>query len=421
MSNRTYTVVRGDRLTWISQKYYGTQNRAIDIVKANPQLTGRITSLENYPTIYAGDVLIIPEDPILSKTAPETVQADDDSISILIDGNLFKFFTSYDLNFEIDTFDTFSFSAPFDDSLKIYRDSFRPFSYKPVSIYYGKDLIFTGVLLAPQTSATADKKELKISGYSKPGILNDCMMPISSFPIDLNKQNLYQISSLLCPSYGIKFEFKSSAGNPFDQVSLEADKNIFSFLSDLAKQRGLLMSNDAHGKLIFWQSQAGNPVASFKEGETPFISCAPSFNYQSFYSHITGVTSTTDTKNSAKYTYENKYLTKLGILRNYNCTIEDVKDSEIKQAVISKAGRMFAESASYELTVHGHKDRSGNLYKKNSLITLLSPGAMVYIESKFLIKSLTLSRDEKGDTAKMSLVLPGAYTGEIPSKFPWEE
>jgi prophage tail gpP-like protein len=418
--SRTYTVVRGDRLTWISQKYYGTQSRANDIVKANPQLTGRITSLENYPTIYAGDVLIIPDDPVLSKIAQETITNNDNSISILIDNKLFKFFISYHINFEIDTFDTFTFSAPFDDSQEIYRESFRPFAYKQVSIYYGKDLIFTGVLLAPESSANADKKELTISGYSKPGILNDCMMPISSFPIELNNQNLYNIASLLCPTYGIQFEFQSAIGNPFEQVALEIDKNTFSFLSDLAKKRELLISNDQYGKLIFWKSKTGSPVASFKEGEVPFISCKPSFNYQSFYSHITGVTSTTDAKSSAKYTYENKYLTKRGILRNYNCTIADIKDSEIKKAVIAQAGRMFGESASYELTVQGHRDKNGNLYKKNTLITLLSPGAMVYTESKFLIKSLSMTRGVDGDTSTMSLVLPGAYTGEIPEIFPWE-
>lgn len=419
--SRFHNVISGDTLYTISRKYYGDPNKWKTILNANPQLSGSAR-------IYTGQVLTIPDEmenitnPTQSKDPPESIQnVSDDAISILIDGNLFSFFTDYSITFEIDTFDTFSFSAPFDDSIQIYREVFRPFSYKPISIYYGKKLIFTGVLLAPESGALPDRRELSISGYSKPGILNDCMMPITSFPLEFNNQTLEQITSVLCKPYGIKYRFLVSSGNSFEKVSIEIDKSVFSFLSELAKQRGLLITNDSAGKLVFWKSELGNPLASFKEGELPFISCMPSFDYQNMYSHITGISKTTESKDSAKYTYQNKYLTKLGIMRNYNCVIDDVKNSDIKQAVLSKAGRMFGESASYELTIQGHKNREGNIFQKNTSITVYSPGAMIYRETEFLIKSMTLSRTVEGDTTEFSLVLPGAYTGQIPERFPWEE
>lgn len=419
--SRTHNVIKGDTLWEISRKYYGTPRKWQDIVKANPQLS-------DDQIIYPGQVLMIPDEieniinPTQSKEPPATIQSNsDDSISILIDNNLFSFFTEYSITFDIDTFDTFSFSAPFDDSLKIYRDSFRPFSYKSIIVYYGKNLIFTGILLAPESSTFPDKKELSITGYSKPGILNDSMMPISSFPLEFNNQTLEQITTVCLKPYGIKYNFLSSSGNPFEKISLEIENNIFSFLSELAKQRGLLISNDEFGKLIFWQPSSNNPVASFKEEELPLISVEPMFDYQKFYSHITGIKPTTEEKDSVKYTYENKYLINQGILRAYNFVLEDIEDGEIRQAVISKAGRMFSESAQYKLTVQGHMDRNGDLYKKNTAITLLSPSAMIYSETKFLIKSLRLSRNNSGDTTEFSLVLPGIYNGSLPEVFPWEE
>lgn len=419
--SRFHNVISGDTLYTISRKYYGDPNKWKTILNANPQLSGSAR-------IYTGQVLTIPDEmenitnPTQSKDPPESIQnVSDDAISILIDSNLFSFFTDYSITFEIDTFDTFSFSSPFDDSIQIYREVFRPFSYKPISIYYGKELIFTGVLLAPESAALPDRKEISISGYSKPGILNDCMMPITSFPLEFNNQTLEQITSVLCKPYGIKYRFLASSGNSFEKVSMEIDRDIFSFLSELAKQRGLLITNDVAGKLVFWKSELGNPLASFKEGELPFVSCAPSFDYQNMYSHITGISKTTESKDSAKYTYQNKYLTKLGIMRNYNCVIDDVQDSDIKQAVLSKVGRMFGESASYELTIQGHKNREGGVFQKNTSITVYSPGSMIYRETEFLIKSMTLSRGIEGDTTVFSLVLPGAYTGQIPEVFPWEE
>lgn len=418
--SRKHTVVKGDTPYKLSIKYYGSGKKYIKIIEANPQIKGK--------NIYPGQILIIPDETenIINHTQvkepPLTIDSDnDDSISILIDNNKFSFFTDYSMTFNIDTFDTFSFSAPFDDSIEIYRDVFRPMSFKPAYIYYSGDLIFTGTLLAPEPSVNPDAKTISISGYSKPGILNDCNMPITSFPLEFNNQTIKQIADIICKPYGIQNRFLVSPGNPFEKISFEIEKKIFSFLSDLANQRGMLITNDKMGKLVFWLSELGNPIGNFKEGELPFISCSPSFDYQNFFSHITGVTTTKEDKNSESYTYTNNYLIKQGTMRSYNFTAEDMKDSEIKSTVLSKAGYMFGNSVTYNLLIYGHKNAKGELFQKNNSITLQSPGAMIYRDTEFLIKSFTMKRTNEGDTTEFTLVLPGAYTGELPEVFPWEE
>jgi len=425
--SKIHKVIKGDTFWDLSIKYYGVGNKYLNIVEANPQLSGR-NKIQGNPAIYPGDSLTIPDETesIINQTEQrktlETIKANSpDSISIIIDGKSFFYFTEYSLTSNIDTFDTFTFSAPFDETQSIYREAFRPFAYKPVSIYYGNNLIFTGVLISPGSSTSPDKKEISLSGYSKPAILNDCMMPVSSFPLEFNKQTLSQISPRLCAPYGIQSVFIDSAGNLFDKVALDIEKNILSFLIDLAQQRGLLISNNEKGELIYWKSGAGIPIASFKEGDYPFISCSPTFDPQSFFSHITGITQTTETTKSAQSTYINNYLLKRGINRYYNFIAEDCKNSEIASVTKQTAGRMLGACASYELTIQGHIDKSKNLFKKNTLISILAPGAMIYREIVMLIKSLTLSRAENGDTTIFNLVLPGSYTGEIPEVFPWEE
>jgi len=212
-----------------------------------------------------------------------------------------------------------------------------------------------------------------------------------------------------------------SSGSRFEKVSIDLETGIFNFLSDLANQKELLISNNEKGELILWKSQKGNPIANFKQGKAPFISCTPNFDPQNFYSHITGVSQTTEDKISESYTYKNNYLIDKGIFRNYNFTIKDVKSSDIKKTVMTKVGRMFGESVSYDLVVCGHKDINGNLYKKNNIISLQADDAMIYKETNFLIKSLTMNILTDGDTTEMNLVLPGIYSGEIPEVFPWEE
>jgi len=195
--SRQHTVQKDEVLINISIKYYGVPNKYNLIIKANPQLAGRARATDGTPFIHKGEVLIIPDEienktnPIKEKKPPESIKnVDSDSISILIDGKLFSFWSDYVINFEIDTFDTFSFSVPFDRSLLVYREIFRPFTYKNVAIYYGQELIFTGYLLSDSITLAPDERSISIEGYSLPAFLNDCHMPLSSFPLEFN--NLYR-------------------------------------------------------------------------------------------------------------------------------------------------------------------------------------------------------------------------------------
>jgi prophage tail gpP-like protein len=95
-------------------------------------------------------------------------------------------------------------------------------------------------------------------------------------------------------------------------------------------------------------------------------------------------------------------------------------DKDLKKAVEQKAGRMFGNACSYTLTLRGHRDKNGNLYTKNTLINVLAQGSAIYTDTKFLIKSLVLSRTVAGgDVTTMNIVLPEAYTGSIPGVLPW--
>ena len=83
---------------------------------------------------------------------------------------------------------------------------------------------------------------------------------------------------------------------------------------------------------------------------------------------------------------------------------------------------MFANAVKYTLTVTGHRDKNGRLYRKNMTVSLFAPDAEVYRDTKLQVDSVQLSRsDSDGDIAVLSLVLPGARTGQLPEVFPWEE
>ncbi|MCR4631406.1 MAG: LysM peptidoglycan-binding domain-containing protein [Treponema sp.] len=430
--SKSYTVSKGDTLGAISTRHYGLAGKWTLIKNANPQLLKRKTAIDGSPLIYPGDVLIIPEEvkptQEVSKSAPKSsvpVVLDQDAkkdISILIDGKMFTGFSGYTIKMPIDSFDSFSFSAPFDDSSKELKEAFMPFTYKQCTVYYDGELLFNGTLMTPNPESSDQEKTVTLQGYSVCGIINDSSLPDTKYPPEYNNLKLSEIANDCCGAFGFNVSVDGSEGEAFEKVEYSPGDKLFEFLKKLAEQRGLLITNKANGDLLFWTPKKETVSCSIEEGELPYISCKGSFDSQNFYSHITGYSKVEKEEDCNSYTYENSYLIKKGVLRPTSFTADDATSTDLENAVKAKAGRMFASAVAYELKVLGHHNPDGKLWKKNMAISLLAPGAMIKKRTVFCIDEVTFARsDSDGNVTTLKLVLPGARDGSLPKEFPWEE
>lgn len=423
---KTYTVVSNDSLTKISVKFYGSPARWPEIVKANPQLSGRRKASDGSPYIYVGDVLIIPDSGSTSKSsAGESVLLDKDAkkdLGLMGQGKLFTGFTAYTLVRNVNGVDGFSFSSTWDYESAPLKNMFRPFSYPVFDVYFDDDLVFKGVLMPPTPEVKPDAQTLNVQGYPLCGVLVDSCLPPSLFPAEYSGMNIKEIAETVCEPFGIKVVIQGEIGETFEKVEASLDDKCWDFLLKLCEQRGLYMTNKADGSLLIYKPEIEAVSATFIQGEQPFISCAPEFDGQKMYSHITGYTKTTEENDSEKYTYENKALIKKGVLRCFGKAIEDANGGTLEQGVLSLAGRMFGECVKYKLTVSGHRDKTGRLYRENMAVSVKAPGCEIYRETKFLCDQVSLKRDDQGgETTDFLLVLPGSRTGRLPEVFPWEE
>ena len=425
---KTHTVKSGDTLGKISVRYYGYFSKWSDIVKANPQLSGRKTASDGSPLIFPGDILIIPEKEKATATSAEptkTVILDEDAkqdMSLVIDGKKFTGFTGYTLVQSVKGVDAFSFSAPYDSAKEDLRKAFAPFIFHDCKVYYDGDMVFNGVVLAPAVSLSPDASTLNVQGYAKCGVLIDSCLPESLFPAEYSGMNLKQIAETVCGPFGVNVVIDGDIGDVFDKVEIDVGGKVWEFLEKLADQRGLFLSNTQDGSLLIYKPKTESVSATFKQGEFPLISVTPNFSSQNMYSHITGYTKTTKKNNSAKYTWENTFLTKNGVLRCMGKKIDDTKEGDLESAVKALAGEMFASCVKYSMNVSGHRDKNGKVYRKNMVISLKAPGAEIFKDTKFLVDEVTLKRsDGEGLSASFSLVLPGSRDGSLPEVFPWEE
>jgi prophage tail gpP-like protein len=316
--------------------------------------------------------------------------------------------------------DTVEFGAPFEPDTPGFRETFRPFSFKSMEVTVGGDPLFTGTMVAVNPIIENKQRTVAVSGYSLPGVLQDCTAPASSYPLEFNGQGLQEIAATMAGPFGISVEFDADQGAIFDRVASEPGKKVLAFLAELAKQRNLVIGNTPRGALLFQQSvDAGNPIARLQEGSAPVLSISPTFNPQQYYSHITGIEPAIVGLPGAQFTVKNPRLE--GAVRPLTFNAPDTLDADLNAAVRAKMGRMFGNMAAYSVRVATWRDPQGNSWAPNTTLTLLAPGAMVYNEFEFVIRSIQFERASKSNTAILDLVIPGAFNGKVPTALPWDD
>lgn len=407
-----YDIGDGDTFESISRKTHGTEKEAGRIASANPGAS---------EPLVAGTSITVPDMPGAPQNLQQSANSGNaDEVAILIDGNRFRLWDSVRITRSIDTMDTVEFGAPFDSDAPGFKSTFRPFSFKNAVITVGGNPLFTGTMINVNPVMESARKTISVSCYSLPGVLNDCTPPASAFPLEFDNQGLREIATALAAPFGISVQFLDDQGAVFERVAIEPGKKILAFLSELAKQRNLVISSSASGALTFLKSSGGGQsVSILQQGSAPVLSVEPQFNPQEYYSHITGIEPVIIGLDGLQFTVKNPRLN--GVIRPLTFKAPDTLDADVKLAVEAKAGRMFGNMASYSVRVATWRDTSGSLWEPNTSIKLLAPDAMIYSEYEFIIRSVEFNRDRSTETAILNLVMPGAFSGKIPEVLPWDE
>ena len=411
----TYNAVSGDTFEKIAIKKYGDSSRSDNIARSNPSISEPIPS---------GTKIVIPElsDVPKDKTSTSNENGLND-VTILINGKKFDYWDQVVINRVIDSIDSIALSAPLEVEAPGFKESFKPLAFNDITVMLGDSPLFTGTMVNVQPSLTSNSKRVTATGYSKPGVLNDCTPPAATTTLnalEFSGQGLIEISKAICDPFGIATKFEVEQGSIFEQVACTPVENVLDFLSKLTKQRNIIMSSNESGELLFLQETKNyNPVAVLREGEPPLESISVNFNPQSYYSDITGIEPTIiGFLEGQKYTVKNTNLDKI---RPMSFMVNDTNAGDLKSAVEARAGRMYANTVKYDVTLPTWRDSNNELWKPNTIIKVIAPDVMIYKEYDFLIRSVEFTKTAESEVSRLSLVLPGSYSGRIPEELPWVE
>lgn len=343
-----------------------------------------------------------------------------DELSIEIAGKNFRFWTTVTVSLRIDGFDTVSFSAPFDPKDPVQRETFRPFSYKQVRVLTAGTPLFTGVMMGITPSETENERSVTVECCSGGAVLEDSAMPVSHYPLEFSKLTLRQIGEKLCIPFGLSVSLAGDEGAAFDKVAMKPNDKVGPFLAELAKQRNKILSSTPDGGIVFRNSHigTGSPVARLRGGTNPVTSVTPTFSPQEYFSEVTCVAKHKRGRKGSQYTQRNTFLS--GVTRPSVVELDDTDPGDIQVATSARIGRMYGNAAGFEVGLCTWLTPDGRLFQPDDVVTLLAPGAMVYRECELLVRTVELTQDsEQSKTARLGLVLPGAFSGDIPKELPW--
>lgn len=406
----TYSTVSGDTFESVARKVYGTETEAARLIAANPGIS----------VLIAGTVLTIPQRGNAPFDQPTELPAEHpDEVALRINGQRFRFWPTVRITRSIDSIDSVTFQAPFEYDAPGFREAFRPFSYSAIDITVDGVPLFTGTMVSVTPALSATARSVEVSGYGRPGVLNDCTPPASAFPLEFNITTLRVIAERLCYPFGIAVDFGAPVGAAFKRVACDPGQRVLSFLTGLAQQRTLVISSTEVGALRFARSNtAGTPVAILAQGRSPLVSVTPAFVAQAYYSDVTGIEMVRAGRQGSRYTARNLRLS--GVLRPYNFRVADSTSGDVRAATEAKLARMYASMVSYSVRVDTWRDQAGALWTPNTLVSLEAPDAMIYNPYIFLIRTVAFERSSTATSATLNLVLPGAFAGQIPEVLPWD-
>lgn len=345
----------------------------------------------------------------------------ENEVAVLIDGNRFRFWNTVAITRMIDSIHTVSIGAPFEQNDTYFRNTFQPFSFKPLNVTINDDPFFTGTMITDVPQMDPRKTTDNIGAYALPGVLQDCTVPGANLPLEFNGLNLHDIATTLAGYFDIEIDAQVSAGDVFKKIDMDPASKILPFLTPLAQQRGQIMTSNEIGDLVFWEAnESGNSVAKLVQGESPLIGISPTFKHDQYYSEITGLKDVrVRSKGSSSFTLENPIYD--GPTRPYIYRVTDIEDPDLETAVTNKMSRMFANTVTYTAKVATWRDPQGNIWAPNTFVTVEAPGAKIYSAYNFLVRGVTLRKTSKTETADLHLVLPGSFGEADPGAMPWDE
>lgn len=364
--------------------------------------------------VVAGEFLIIPGE----APADMLVGKDKDEMTIQVDGLELQIVSARIIR----TMDTgtsgWTCKIPWTPGLDPALDkATRPYGYTRAAAYIGGELLVSGILYVTEPEMTDTGMAKVLTGFS---FTADAVDSSWQPPYEYGGATLEQLASIRIPTLGVKTVVETDTGGPFKLATAHESDTIFAFLSKLATERGLLLGDTPQGDLLIHRAKTdGEPVGTIEETLPMAVGWKVKYDGRkrfSVYKCITpSGTATAEPLWGAATTVPIKPTTvsepdpQVTRPRFLTFRADDATPGNVKDAARWRKNKQYVESLTTPLPVEGWYAPNGELWRENTLVTVVSGVLGVPKGFTFLIRSVEFLLEDKR-TTMLQLIPPQAYT-----------
>lgn len=327
-----------------------------------------------------------------------------------------EFFNKFNLGLRYDSVaSSFSFNFFFDPENNEHKELACIGHYHIATLEHNGELLLTGYIISEAFNSSSVKQLVSFGGYSLPGVLEDCEIPTSLYPLQSDGLSLSEIARKLLKPFGLKMvvdpSVSSRMNKVYEKTTAKESQGIKSYLAELATQKNIIITHNEKGELLFTTAKTKQtPIMHFDKSlvGTTF---SLSFNGQGMHSHIT-VMKQADSGggNAGESTIRNPYVP--FVYRPKVIVQSSGDDNDTAQAA---KNALAAELKGLVITITTDRwEIDGKIIKPNTIISITNPEIYIYKKVNLFVEAVEYSGDNTQTVATLTCVLPEVYSGETP-------
>jgi prophage tail gpP-like protein len=344
-------------------------------------------------------------------------------------------FSKFSLNLKYDSIgSSFSISFYFDPENPNDKKLAAPSQYNLAKVYHNGELLLTGFIVNQSFRSSADPNLVSFSGYSVPGVLEDCQIPTSTYPLQYDGLTFKEIADKVVGPFAIdividdaveentneaivakaskKKTVKAKMKEKITKMTADANTTVKAFLTDLATQKDIILTHDEKGSLVFTKAKTSQKAIFHFEKDALGIEMGLTFNGQGINSHITVLKQADiDGGNAGEYTLINPYVPRGTNSYRPKVVIQRVGDDISTQEVARNILRSQLKNIQVTISINNW-DVNGKVIKPNSIVTVTNKELFIYKKTRLFVEEVNYQGDSESLTATLSCVLPEVYNDD---------
>lgn len=281
-----------------------------------------------------------------------------------------------------------------------------------IQMFIGLDKIFVGYVDTLTASASADSRDLTISGRDLTGDLVDCVPKQQG---ELKNVSLTQLCEQICAPFGIEVQDvveNSSTQQAFSVWRIKPGETAFETLDRAAKQRGVFLIANDFGQLRITRKGRFRASSEIVQGVNCLSVSATYDNKDRFSQYkVIGQAPGTDNFNGTNVSSPSAIANDNGISR-FRPTII-VAETNVDQAKAQQRANWentlrAANSFRVNASVQQFFQQDGRLWRINEIVKVTS-GFIGLQKQDLLIRSVTFSKSDSGTICSMEMTRPDAF------------